>query len=53
MTTLELADLAGWWGLPGGIASGEAVRYGVVGDVLYGRDALAHKDMHSHGSYLL
>ena len=44
-----------WSGLRGGIASGEAVRCGVVGkdDDLYRRDALAHKDVHSHGSYLI
>ena len=44
-----------WRGLCGGIALGEAIWCGVVGkdDDLYRRDALAHKDMHSHGSYLI
>ena len=41
----------GWWGLRGRIASGEVVRYGVVGKddgVSYRHHALAHKVVHSH-----
>ena len=35
--------------------SGEAVRCGIIGkdDHLYRCDTLAHKDVHSHGSYLI
>ena len=54
LVTVETGDLAG--GLRDGIASGKAVRYGVVGKgecVPYNRNfALAHKLVHSHWWYL-
>ena len=53
---LERADLAA--GVVCAVGSRRARPYGVASIVgkdhpLYRRDALAHKDVHSHGSYLI